>query len=73
MWKRKRWKRQIFVEEEAEAKSGKKGTACPSNLTIYIEHQNSNVVQFFKKYMTKSDCLIDRHLQRNIFKGFWFT
>ena len=35
--------------------------------------KNLNVVQVFVKYTTKSECFIDHHLQRNIFKGLWFT
>ena len=58
LWKRKQ-----------KLKAVKKGTASATNLTIYIRHQNSNVVQFFKKYMTKNDCLIDRHLQRTFLKA----
>ena len=34
---------------------------------------NLNVVQFLVKYATKSECFINHHLQRNIFKGLWFT
>ena len=47
-----------------------KGTAF--TLAIHIACQNLNVVQFFVKYTTKSKCLINHHLQRNIFKGLWF-
>ena len=36
------------------------------HFAIYIKCQNLNEVQFFKKY-TKNECLIDHHLQRNIF------
>ena len=32
--------------------------------------KNLNVVQFFVKYMSKSDCSIDHHSQK--FKGLWF-
>ena len=69
MWKRKleveAAKRQIF--EEAEAGSGKR---VPLPLWPFISNVKSlNEVQFFVKYTTKSECFIDHHLQRNIFKG----
>ena len=32
------------------------GTASASTLAIHIERQNLNVVQFLKKYTTKSEC-----------------
>ena len=44
--------RKIFREDST---SGKRGTASASTLTIHIERQNLNVVQFFKKYTTKSE------------------
>ena len=46
-----------------------KGYRFASTLTIHIERQNLIEVLFVKKYRTKSECLIDHHLQRNIFKG----
>ena len=51
MWKQKRWKRQIFVEAEAEGGSGK---TVPLPFWPFIPKiKNLNVVQFFVKYMTK--------------------
>ena len=56
---------------EAEAVEAANYTA--SALAIHIERQNLNVVQLFKKYTTKSECLINHHLQRNMFKSLGFT
>ena len=35
--------------------------------------KNLNVGQFFVKYSTKSECLIDHYLQTKNFEGLWFT
>ena len=77
MWKRKRKlgaeavEAQIFVE--AKAGSGKK-VPLPLPLKPFISNVNDmNVVQFVVKFATKSECFIDHHLQRYIFKDLWFT
>ena len=50
---------------EAEAGSGKR---VPLPLWPFISNvKNLNVVQFFVKYTTKSECFINRHLQTKRF------
>ena len=69
------WKRNVpeIRKLEAEAANVHGSGSCTSTLMIHIERQNLNVVQFLKKYTVKSECLIDHHLQRNIFKSLRFT
>ena len=56
------------METEAEAESGKR-VPLPLPLWPFISNlKNLNVEQFFVKYTTKSECFINHHLQRNIFK-----
>ena len=46
------------------------GESVPFPLWPFISNvKNLNVVQFFVKYTTKSECFIDHHLQRNISKA----
>ena len=54
--------------KDAEAGSGKR---VPLPLLPFISNaKNMNVVQFFAKCMTKSECLLDHYiLQRHIFEG----
>ena len=73
MWKQKRWMGQIFVEAEAAAGSGKRVPLLLPLWAFISNVKNLNVVQFFVKYLTKTKCLIDHHLQRNIFKRLWFS
>ena len=56
------WK---LINSDAEAGSGKR-VLLP--LWPFISNfKNLNVVQFFVKYTTKSECFINRHLQTKRF------
>ena len=67
------WKWQIFVKAEEEAGRGKRVPLLLPLWPFLSNIENLNVVQFFVKYMTKTYCSTNQHLQRNLFKSLWFT
>ena len=38
-----------------------------------VKDQKVEYGAIFVKYSLKSNCLVDHHLQRNVFKDLWFT